>query len=75
MSYTKSGVGSSQEKIQRSGVQLFERLASLCSMRPQLNDPLKLFEQDSTMVSRGLRGGCQLGPDYAGRSEPLGQPG
>ena len=73
MSNTKSGVGYSLEKTQRSGVQLSERLASLSSTGSQLKD---LLEHDSSMVWRGLRGAVNwppIMPEKASLSDSRGK--
>ena len=45
-----------KKNIQRSGVQLSERLGSLGIMKGQIVGPPKSLEHHSTVVLRGLRG-------------------
>ena len=52
---TLIGTSPGLEKLQRSGVQLSERLASLGIMGAQLRVPLKHPVHHSTIILRGLR--------------------
>ena len=56
------GLAGGREKLQRSGVQLFERLAPLGIVDDQLRGSLKPIQYHGVMVLRGLRGALDWSP-------------